>query len=555
MSLKTIINKIGTTSQAGLNKAKQWPWRKTLEFKWFYPRLKRFVNVLQKLGVLLLISFFLVFFFRLFQEQGYVMESFSVPQHLEESGFNGQVIAFRLQDELTHLKEIAVSVKEDSLQLKGNDGDIDLSVLGVGLSLKSLAYQLRETLGKKNKTIRGEVTRIGDRYEIQIRMTDYPKIVKQVIVSNQSEAEALDQLIRVGAEGLLLNTDPYRLAVLYNNEERYEEGVKTIRHLLRTNPDETQWAYLAWGAALKSQGKKAEAVDKYRKSIAADSTFSLPLINLAWILREQGKNKEAIQALEKVTKLEPDNHWRKITLAWMYVQNEMYTQSDSLFKLAIKQAPTQKEKMDITLSWAENKMNQDDILGAQKLIDEFEGDLGENPMSYLIKGFAAFFDKDTAAVLRNLKEGFYIDPSFTYIINANIYSGNSLQNYRHVVNIFKDVQWINMHPQQKQSCYNQVAMAYNHLNEYDSAYVLIQETIAMDPFVGYPYSTLSETFAFKQELDSCFYFMEKALKLGMSTEVISNDSLPQPPYDELSKMIRFQNLIKKYKKDEETLPG
>ena len=82
---------------------------------------------------------------RIFQKQGYVLQAFSVPDAMEKQGWNGTIVARKVQDEVLAIKDIAQSVKIDSLKLLGNDEpEIDLSVVRVGLTLNSIAYHLRE---------------------------------------------------------------------------------------------------------------------------------------------------------------------------------------------------------------------------------------------------------------------------------------------------------------------------------------------------------------------------------------------------------------------------
>ncbi|MCB0547052.1 MAG: hypothetical protein KDD19_05645, partial [Phaeodactylibacter sp.] len=66
--------------------------------------LDRLATIALKLGTLFLIIVAIVLASRIFQDQGYVLESFSVPLHLEESGYKGEVVARQVQDEVLRLK-------------------------------------------------------------------------------------------------------------------------------------------------------------------------------------------------------------------------------------------------------------------------------------------------------------------------------------------------------------------------------------------------------------------------------------------------------------------
>ena len=257
------------------------PWKRWLRFAWVAPGLEHLTSIVLKLGTLLLVGFFLIFFIRLFQDQGYVIQSVSVPKQLLDQGYSGQVVALRIQDQVNELIKLAGSIKADSLEFKGSQQDLDLSVLGVGLSLRGLAFQLREALGRENKTVKGEITRIDNQYGALVRMTGFDRIEVAVEVEQGAEVEALDLLFRRIAEGVLYQTDPYRLALVQRKEDRFEEAVATIRHYLQVRPDEAHWAYLCWGAMLRDQGREEEAVAKLERAIAVKPDFSLPYVNVS----------------------------------------------------------------------------------------------------------------------------------------------------------------------------------------------------------------------------------------------------------------------------------
>ena len=77
--------------------------------------LDTIVTMTLKLGTLALVLFLILFISRIFQKQGYVIEPFSVPESFEQNGYTGTVIASKIQDEVLAVKEIAQSVKKDSI--------------------------------------------------------------------------------------------------------------------------------------------------------------------------------------------------------------------------------------------------------------------------------------------------------------------------------------------------------------------------------------------------------------------------------------------------------
>ena len=94
------------------------------------------------------------------------------------------------------------------------------------------------------------------------------------------------------------------------------------------------------------------------------------------------------------------------------------------------------------------------------------------------------------------------------------------------------------------------AMAYNFLEQHDSAQAVIQRAIAIDPDQAFPYTTLAETYFFKGARDTCFYYLELALEMGFDPDDFNLDT---PPYPQLAQTLEFQRLMDKYQTDREQL--
>jgi tetratricopeptide (TPR) repeat protein len=550
-NIKGAMAKIKHFSGNSWQSVKQLRWSYLISFAWFPKLLEGLVSIVLKLGTLLLVVLFLVFFLRLFKDQGYYIQAFSVPKQLDEQGYTGQVMAIRVQEKLEELKIQAGSVKKDSLQLKSNQQDIDLSVLGVGLSLRTLAFQIREALGRENKTLHGEITKVDNRYEAQIRMTGFSKISSVRFAEPAKEVEALDLLFKDLAEGILFHTDPYRLALVLRQEGRYDEAIKSIRHLLQNNSSEAHWAYLGWGAMLRELDDLDGAVEKYKKAIELKPDFSLPYINLAYVYQEQDNIELAITAFRRALELDPGNVEQQNALAWM-LHNHGYTaEVDSLYTSLMQreQGNPQAQSM-AAVNWAEIKFQKGGLQEARKILDDYYRLAGENVFSYLIKGVAAFADQDTTKALGHFMEAFEIDPGNQSAINANIDFATMLNQDEHVIHVYRKAKWGSLNPFQRMGSWNRVAMLFNAREQHDSAMVLIKKVIAIDTLVGYPYTTLAETHFFKGQRDSCYFYLEKGLALGFNPV---NFDYSMPPYDYLNDQLQFQRLIAKYQKEREPL--
>ncbi len=509
-------------------------------------RFEQLVGLLLRIGTLVLLVFLVLFILRLFQDQGYVLESFSVPKKLEEAGYNGRVVALRIQDEVAALKELAGSIKDDSLDLQGVQEDLKLDVLGFGLSLRSVTYHLRAILGRQNQTVQGEITRLGARYELKLRMTNYPTKTIRLRVDSMEEGETLDRLFRLAGEKILQNTDPYRLALICTKEKRYEEGIDFVREMLRNRPGEAHWAFLAWGNILERQNRHEASVEKYRRATEVNPDFSLGWLRMALALDNVDRIDEAVAAMRRVVALEPNNPWRFNSLGWILAHNGEYNGADSAFRQALSLASTTEERIGISFNWAEMKINQNDFSGANAIVEQYGEDIGQSAIGYLAKAMIAFTAKDTAAAVRNAYEAFELDPSMPGATHGSMTAATWAGDYEKMIEIYRRAESYDEGPWHVQQVTNQAAMAFNYLGRHDSAFALVRRAIRVDPTVGYPYSTLAETYAFTDQLDSCWYFLDKAFSLGLRPE---NLDTSLPPYPFLTTQPEFKELMDKYGRD------
>ena len=93
-------------------------------------------------------------------------------------------------------------------------------------------------------------------------------------------------------------------------------------------------------------------------------------------------------------------------------------------------------------------------------------------------------------------------------------------------------------------------MAYNNLGMHDSAYVTVQNAIAINPDIAYPYTTLAETYFFQGQRDSCFHFFDLALEMGFDPE---DFEVEHDPYPYLLEMPEFQALLRKHTDESQVL--
>lgn len=477
--------------------------------------------------------------------QGYTIRQFSVSKHLEDEGFNGSVIARKLEDHYLQLKDIAVSVKEDTVQAIGDDDqpELNVDVLGVGLSLRSIGFHLRDLLGRENNFIGGEIVEADDSLALTLRMSgaDPQTFIESL---HSGRRQSIERLLGRAAEQILNNTDPYRLALYYRHLGQDEKDLAVAQQMLIDHPSEEQWAYLAWGVNLENMSRYEEALSKYELSIAADPGFHLAWFRKGFLLRRMGKTDESIAALEKTVVLHPEysNYWNSLANA-LYFAGRVDEAEQAFEKAEAYSGP----ETNWLFNWADKKVDQGKLEEALELMDraiekaERHGNVLEEIDARLFK---AILEIDTARInhLADIKLAVRKDDIYNLGMIATAYF--RAENYRRTIKTGMLAEGLNESPEQSQRIFNMVAMSYNFIGQPDSGLYYSRKAIAIDTTTGYPYSILAETYHYLGQTESFYKTLERAFQYGMSPGSISADS---KPYDVYWENPRFKALLEKYR--------
>ena len=265
-------------------------------------------TVLGRLFIAVLVIAIFTMVYKGLNNDHYLIQAFQVPGDFEDKGYNGIVLSRKVQDRVVSLKEYIASSKADENAFEAElEPDLEVGVMGFGLSLNTVTYHLKSLLGRKNKIITGELTDLNHKMALTIRMSDYD-IENHSIDYEGNPEEALDFLLEEAAKTILKNTDPYRLAVYHYQKKEYQKSLQIIVQLLEKKED-TEWAYLAWGNLYDQQGKLDEAIEKWKKALEINPTFDKPLSGLGWAFFNKSEYGEAMIYFEKMIEKDPKS-WR-----------------------------------------------------------------------------------------------------------------------------------------------------------------------------------------------------------------------------------------------------
>lgn len=507
--------------------------------------LNSFVNLILRIGVLLLIIMVVLLVWRIFKDKGYSIEAISMPEQLEKNGFNGLVVAGFLQDAYLQVKSEATSVKADSISTSGGEEqpELNVAVMGFGLSPRSLATQLRQLMGRRSNLVRGAITTADSTMSMTLRMTgNKPVIIHESL--HGGDIVAMQRLLRRAGEQILGITDPYRLAIYLNRKKRFEESLQVLRRMIQERPAEKHWAYLAWGDNYENQGQMEDAVEKYKAALAEKSDFPLPMIRLAWVYSRQQRKTEALEMYKRGVETDGTNpsYWNGYANA--LAQAGQVEASEQAFE---RMAALTKGESGWLLNWAEAKANRGDLDGAKNTLRKAIAESRTEVEKGLAEALLALFENDSIRSYNALMRVVELDPNQPFAVGFAMNANYSLKKYEKAILLGTAFVAPPGNNEQHQRILNITAMAYNAVGQHANALLTARKSVSIGPNTGYPYTTLAETYAFMGQTQQFYDTLEVAFKKGFGVQGISPE---EEPYRRFAGTRRYRELIAKYKAGE-----
>lgn len=504
-----------------------------------------------------LLSLFLILvivIYRGLNQEGYSVQSFQVPKSLNDAGYNGQVVALLLQDHVQELKVLANSQREDSLDLNVNmRPDLNLDVMGVGLSSSSMIYHLRDLLGHENYTIGGNITDMDGVMKMNIRMTDYQPLSIRVPYREAARQEALMELVDKGAMYILKNTDPYRLAVVHHRRDDVESSENLLRHMIVERPRDRKWAYNFWANIKNQEGSRDEAIEMYLKSIEQDENFALPRRSLGWAYFRQKKYVAALEQFERSLEVDPLSQSAYNGAAICNRELGDLDKANSFYQSQLDKFPQS--------IWAYGNYSsflmeyRKDTIGATQLWKKASENIEVSGDYYVALGAFYLMQEDSVQALSYAMQALELEPeNISVLQQLSSFNYYELQNYAEAENYYRTLVKVyregGYDAGMMISAYNMLSMSEYQQEKWDSALVHVQLAIDIMPEASFPYSTLAEIYILKNERANFYEAIEKAISLGFPMERY----LDEHPYNLLKDQSRLLALIAKYK-DELALKG
>jgi tetratricopeptide (TPR) repeat protein len=536
MKFTTYLSRIGSWLSRTFHPARE------RKMRYGFQRFFDWVIIVGKLSGLVLILLLIRNLSIEMRRDAYSIQPFHVPKPLEEAGYNGLVLAQKIMDEVAAIKADAGSIKNDSIQFNAAmKQDMDLSVMGVGFSTQTILFYVKQLLGKRDRTVSGELTSLGQTMTLALRFSDAEKIE----VNNLSDSLALDQrlndVMKAAAEKVLRWSDPYVLAVYYYHHNRMDEAMDCVRSILKQRPKEADWAYLAWGSILMRQQNPNGAIEKFERAIAIQPDRVPALVNLGWAYFQQNRFEEALPKFRKLLSLNADPQVRSMSyngLAMSYIGLKRYAEAEQMFQRGIAEYP---RDLYFYGNYADYKVRfKRDTAAALKLFQQGRANAPETAEGFLYQAGSLYYEHRVDSASKMMYKALEYDPNNIDALNQILQFEFRRKNIEKCLQAGRKLstQLARFHtssgdPKYRlQSTYNYLAMAHYTQLRYDSAIYYARNAIAVDTNVAYPYTSLAEAYAFIGQKDLFYHNVAKAVKKGFK---YTQETLAEEPY------VRFRN--------------
>ena len=502
-----------------------------------------------RFALICLFGFLLVVIYRGLNEDGYKMQPLQVPLELEKAGYNGQVLTVMIQNRVEELKTIANSRRVDSLELNVDlRPDLNLDVMGVGLSASSMTYYLRELLGRTNNVIGGSLTDLEGVMTLNMRMTGYRSSTIDVPYDIDESRIGIRDIIDEGAKYILSNTDPYRLAICLDRLGDTDKAEEWIRYIIKNRPQDRKWAYHLWGGLKNRQGDKETAHMYYRKAIEQDEDFVLPYRALAWGIYEARDYEGALPLFLKALEINPNEKYMDTGAALCYREIGMLEEAGDHYRKYLEKYP---DDLYGYGNYSDFLMRfENDTIGATKVWQDASQAIEESGDYYLALGAYQLSKGDSMAALQSGMQALDLDPNdVSVLIEMSKVFADVLKDYKESIKLSKRLivaldegqydSWMRM------NAYNRLAMAEYEIGAYDDAITHANKAIEVLPENAFPWSTLAEAYLLKGDVEEFYKAIEKSISLGFEIERY----LDTNPYNKIKNKSRLMALRGRYSQE------
>ena len=297
----------------------------TSPFMDFVKNADRILKLLGRVFILLLVFWILWAFRQAIKDESYVFDSFSVPPSLVDRGYSSEVVINKILSEMQGiLAERYFDEQNPEAYRKilyHSDLNFSAGSRAGYFDLHSLFQVGKVLLGKKDRTIKGNITLDSNTLNLSLQMPDEAAtpqsqsgLIQNSLFSSRNK-KPLDSIIHEGAVFLIRRTTPQYLVYYYLDRQQFSQAETLLQEIdfkLNNNRknstydyDRIQW-YMSWTNLLLAQRnfeaafQKAEELQKmYPNDIASYAQMVNILMSQVVNLENQGLDTAAYVPLAR----------------------------------------------------------------------------------------------------------------------------------------------------------------------------------------------------------------------------------------------------------------
>ena len=282
-----------------------------------------------------------VLFISMLAERTIIIEAPTVPKALQERGITPELLTRLVQAKVQEIRDVA---RSDKLSETANPEQAPLIIetAGLNLSLNSLAYKLKRSLGMKS-------TR---RLKLGLLCPTLPcgegALTMQVIaltddfVASESlsfDLEALGSGVDLAAHHLLKNFDPNLLATYFVRQEKYDEAREIAKAMILQGHEQEIWARNLLGVIEIKKKDLAAARGYFDQALKIDARFAPALVNLGIIEEQQDHLDRGIHYFRRAIAIDRQNAAALVNLGKALLKRCEWEAAGKAFEQAVEADP------------------------------------------------------------------------------------------------------------------------------------------------------------------------------------------------------------------------
>ena len=199
------------------------------------------------------------------QDHDLVVNAFSVPQDVAQSGLTGGVLAGRVLDRFGHMQAMTRSTTQGAGSYRADTGDaVRVEIPDTGVSIGELNRYMRAWLGHETH-VTGDLVHTPGGYALTTRFGAQPGSTAE------AKTDKLDTLIQKSAEQIYAAALPYRYVEYLVSQSRFAEAMALAPGLAASGTNQNRaLANSAWANAYFYQGDMQHALEKGREAVRLD---------------------------------------------------------------------------------------------------------------------------------------------------------------------------------------------------------------------------------------------------------------------------------------------